>query len=149
MYKWLVQVGIIKSDPKNHAVRNNGKMELDEGTSSQFWSGMKVGELLLKMDPSNEWRLKENNTPTARLFNWNLLTEKLKRVGVELDSDIKGLIVGGDLEMVSEVVKDIYDLQKQKGLVNAETRSPQRQQEFGITQQWDQQQKSRGVWIVM
>lgn len=52
------------------------------------------------------------NTPTARLFNWNVLLERLKRLGIELDADIKALIVGGDLEMIAEVLKDIYDLQK-------------------------------------
>jgi hypothetical protein len=50
------------------------------------------------------------NSPTARLYNWNILTERLKKIGVELDSDIKSLVVGGDLEMISEVLKDIYDL---------------------------------------
>jgi hypothetical protein len=54
--------------------------------------------------------LKDINSPTARLYNWNLLTERLKRIGIELDADIKSLIVGGDLEMVSEVLKDVYDL---------------------------------------
>jgi len=29
---------------------------------------------------------------------------------VELDADIKGLIVGGDIEMIGEVLKDIYEL---------------------------------------
>jgi hypothetical protein len=54
--------------------------------------------------------LKDNNTPTARLFNWNVLTERLRRVSVELDSDIKSLIVGGDLEMIGEVLKDIFEI---------------------------------------
>ena len=57
--------------------------------------------------------LKDINTPTARLYNWNLLTEKLKRIGIDLDSDIKSLIVGGDLEMISEIVKDIFERSNQ------------------------------------
>ena len=60
------------------------------------------------MIQDNTQQLKDQNTPTARLFNWNILTERLRRVGVDLDADIKLLIVGGDLEMIGEVLKDVY-----------------------------------------
>lgn len=29
------------------------------------------------------------NTPTARLFNWNVLSERLRRLNVDLDADLK------------------------------------------------------------
>ena len=60
------------------------------------------------MIQDNTQQLKDQNTPTARLFNWNILTERLRRVGVDLDADIKLLIVGGDLEMIGEVLKEVY-----------------------------------------
>jgi len=33
----------------------------------------------------------------------------MKKMGITLDSDIKGLIVSGDTQMLAEILKDIYD----------------------------------------
>jgi len=55
-----------------------------------------VGDLLAKVDAkylsdmaASGYQLKDANTPTARLYNWNILTERLRKIGVALDADIK------------------------------------------------------------
>jgi len=54
-------------------------------------------------------KLKDSSTPASRLYNWNILSEAMKKMGITLDSDIKGLIVSGDTQMLAEILKDIYD----------------------------------------
>lgn len=54
-------------------------------------------------------KLKDSNTTASRLYNWNLLTDAMKKMGISLDSDIKSLIVAGDTQMLAEVLKDIYE----------------------------------------
>ena len=52
---------------------------------------------------------KDSNTPASRLYNWNLIQDFLKKLGVNLDSDVKSLIVAGDSAMINEVLKDIFE----------------------------------------
>ena len=40
--------------------------------------------------------LKEINTPSARLYNWNILSECFKKLNIYLEPDIKSLIIAGD-----------------------------------------------------
>ena len=39
--------------------------------------------------------LKDNHTPVAKLYNWNLLLPILRRRGLDVDQDMKVLIVAG------------------------------------------------------
>ena len=38
----------------------------------------------------------------------------MRKVGINLDEDFKKMIIEGDIEMLSEVVKDIYNLKESK-----------------------------------
>jgi len=38
----------------------------------------------------------------------------MKMIGINLDSDIKSLIVGGDNEMINELLKDIFETASDK-----------------------------------
>lgn len=42
-------------------------------------------------------KMKDSSTPAARVYNWNILSDAMKKMGMSLDSDIKGLVVSGDL----------------------------------------------------
>ena len=58
---------------------------------------------------SNLDKLKDSATPASRLYNWNLLADAMKKLGMSLDTDIKSLIVAGDFDMINELLKDIHD----------------------------------------
>ena len=48
------------------------------------------------------------------MFNWNIASDLLLRIGFPLDSDIKALLVQGDTEMVNEVLRDLMDVEIQR-----------------------------------
>lgn len=54
-------------------------------------------------------KLKDSSTAASRLYNWNIISDAMKKMGIELHSDIKSLIVSGDTQMLAEVIKDIYE----------------------------------------
>lgn len=53
--------------------------------------------------------LKNISTPSAKLYNWNILTSAFELFGIEIDSDTKSLIVAGDRDMLIEVLKMICE----------------------------------------
>ena len=65
-------------------------------------------QVYLLLTALNESLFKDLSTPAIKLYNWNLVSEAMMRVGIPLDNDIKGLIVNGDTEMLVEALKDIY-----------------------------------------
>ena len=44
-----------------------------------------------------------------RLYNWNLLQEGYSKIGILLDPDLKSLLIAGDIGIVNEFLKDIYE----------------------------------------
>jgi hypothetical protein len=54
--------------------------------------------------------MKEVNSSSARLYNWNILVEEYAKIGVRIDQDTKGLILSGDNEMMHELFKEIYQV---------------------------------------
>ena len=52
--------------------------------------------------------IKELHTPVARLYNWNVLIPILHAMGVDIDADMKVLIVAGDLDIVADVLEQLH-----------------------------------------
>ena len=52
--------------------------------------------------------LKNATTPASKLYNWNLICEALKKLNIIIDQDVKSLIVAGDLDLINEVLREIY-----------------------------------------
>lgn len=52
--------------------------------------------------------LKQALTPAAKLYNWNVLSQALQLFNIHLDPDTKSLIIGGDREMLIEVLNQLY-----------------------------------------
>lgn len=52
--------------------------------------------------------LKQALTPAAKLYNWNVLSQALQLFNINLDPDTKSLIIGGDREMLIEVMTQLY-----------------------------------------
>lgn len=61
--------------------------------TKQLEVGTKIGELLDKINKGNHNytgymsldKLKDSNTAAARLYNWNILTDAMKKMGITLD----------------------------------------------------------------
>ena len=150
IYKWLLSLNILSPTSKFKLLAN-GKYELDEATSHLFENGLKFSELIkclfpVIMDETNPvplktlQSLKDQNTSASRLYNWNILYEILKKMGVNLDPEIKSLLVKGDLPMLNEFLKDVYEnisnrLEKMSSASSAKSNLSTRNYEFKLTSQ--------------
>jgi CH-like domain in sperm protein len=115
IYKWLISLKIIPFNPK-HILSSSGKYEIDETTSKNFENGRIFSEIIKhiyslenKPFPKTLDNLKEQSTPAARLYNWNVLYENMKHLGFALDPDLKSLLVSGDVQIINEFLKEIYE----------------------------------------
>lgn len=70
------------------------------------------------------------DNPAGKLYNWTIIAKKLEQFDIIIDQDLKTLLMAGDLEIIHEVLKDVYiefnglhkgELQKvqQKGVKDA------------------------------
>ena len=48
-------------------------------------------------------------TPSAKLYNWNVVTRALDIYGVKLEDDIKSLIIAGDLQIIVEMLQQVHN----------------------------------------
>jgi len=48
-------------------------------------------------------------TPAAKLYNWGVITKTLESIGIPVEEDVKNLIISGDLQVVSELLKQIMN----------------------------------------
>lgn len=116
IYHWLVTLKVIKASPQ-HQIKKNGRYEMDIQNSVLFHNGKKFFEiaqnlsfLFDKIINFEKFTLKEGNTSTIRLYNWNILTNLFQAIGITIDPEVKNLIVSGDPEIINECLKDIYAL---------------------------------------
>ena len=114
VYHWLLTIKVLKSSPA-HQIKKTGRYELDTQTSVQFQNGKKFFDIAVNLSTISDkyinlekYSLKDGNTQTIRLYNWNTLTNLFHMIGIEIDPDIKNLIVSGDVEIINEYLKDIY-----------------------------------------
>jgi hypothetical protein len=125
IYKWLVSINVIQQTNK-HKQLQNGKFEIDQESSKMLENGFKFAEIVRSLakllgdgssTPSNLPTLnslKNQNTSAARLYNWNIISDALKKIGLTMDPDIKSLLVVGDPQMINEFLKDMYDTAQNK-----------------------------------
>ena len=116
IYHWLLTIKVLKSSLP-YQQKKSGRFELDTITSVLFQNGKKFFEiaqnlLFLSEKTINleKFLLKDGNTATIRLNNWNTLIVLFHLIGIEIENDIKDLIVKGDLEIINECLKDIYSI---------------------------------------
>lgn len=113
--EWLNSIGLeeIMREAKQ---LETGKTKLDEDVVFLFANGQYLVRILQKMlekrqvkSPllSNMKIMENSSTPVAKLYNWNIVAETLKLVGIEFDQDIKSLIVSGDISMIHELVTEL------------------------------------------
>jgi hypothetical protein len=123
LYNWLNEVGAIKHKSSLHT------STLDPLTVQSFENGTnfqtivkhlnqvkvlltqnKLDRLATPMPELNT--LKEANSPSAKLYNWNIVISALSLLGVTISQDTKNLILAGDRLMLIEVLDTIYQAEK-------------------------------------
>ena len=80
---------------------------LNKAASNEFENGVRIARLLQQLGSGDGDldTLKENHAPVAKLYNWNLLLPKLRDRGVDVDQDMKVLIVAGDSDIVVDLLE--------------------------------------------
>jgi hypothetical protein len=53
-------------------------------------------------------QIKSGNTPATKLFNWNIIMKELEKIGESVDDDSRGLVIAGDLDMITDILKRMY-----------------------------------------
>ena len=105
LYNWLRDCRVL-----NGIYEKTGyNIVLNESDSDRLELG-----LVLKLFPPiftnlpKETEMQQFNSKVSRLNNWNLLIKPLEHLGIEINSDMKALIVAGDREQVIEVLQTMY-----------------------------------------
>ena len=47
-------------------------------------------------------------SPAGKLYNWNALCDVYRTVDVKIEQDVKSLIIAGDLDMMNEILRQVY-----------------------------------------
>jgi hypothetical protein len=121
IYNWLLESKIIQSEIE---INENNSYLLEEKTAASLENGLDFTPLIKRLNkiqnqlerevtPMPEINsLKEVKSPASKLYNWKILSAALELLGVKVDPDSRSLIVAGDRDMVIEVLKSIYDAEK-------------------------------------
>lgn len=113
---WLILLEVIEIRSKIQLTPKK-KYLIEPQMASKFANGLYMIQVIRKilerrnMNTSmftNMKFMETASTPVARLYNWNLVSEALRMVGISLDQDSKNLIVSGDLKMVHLVIEELY-----------------------------------------
>lgn len=128
VYKWLLEIEAIPKS-KKVAMNAEGKFMLDPDLSGLFETGLVFPNIVKYMKrklndekkfplptPPNMKQLKDISSPAAKLYNWNIVADALSKFGYNLEPDIKSLIVAGDVDMIAELLRDLFIMMKAGGV---------------------------------
>ena len=116
VYKWLVIMEVVVPNSRIVINQKSNAYRLDDTTAAQFENAVLVNKLCdkllivsnVRVKPNSFPPLRQENSPQARLGNWNSAQSKLSLVEVSLDPDLKSLAVAGDQQVYNHLLKDIY-----------------------------------------
>jgi hypothetical protein len=57
--------------------------------------------------PNTLTHLKTTNHTAAMLYNWNILNDSLKKMGFEIDSETKNMVINGDRAHLNMVLRNL------------------------------------------
>ena len=100
------------------------KVELPEDVSMRLFDGVLVGAIIketvkLQADQNAFEKLdaiKENSTPAIRLYNWNILTEVLKKMAIILEYAEKSRLLNLEPAPLVRVLDALCKHQKEEGV---------------------------------
>ena len=108
---WLKGLRLLYDDECEGPTDDSSQVTLSQSATAYFANGVRVALLLRALSHDGELSLdtiKELHTPVARLYNWNVLIPILHAMGVDVDADMKVLIVAGDLDIVADVLEQLH-----------------------------------------
>ncbi|KAL1525152.1 hypothetical protein AB1Y20_020023 [Prymnesium parvum] len=111
--RWLVQMGLVHPSE----VEAMEPFLLKRPCAQEFENGVRVARLLqmLALDGSETLdTLKDVHTPVAKLYNWNLLLPVMRARGLDVDQDMKVLIVAGDIDLVADLLVQLHNVEEGK-----------------------------------
>lgn len=127
IYKWLLGLDVLKITALASQLPD-GKAELEPSVTSYFSTGLifsrlitKIVKNLSKTSPMSHINLanldsiKFTSTQASLTYNWNLITDVLKQLSINVDPDVKSLIINGDVDMIQELLKEIHKFYHPKG----------------------------------
>lgn len=47
--------------------------------------------------------------PAGKLYNWNAICDVYKTIDVIVEADVKSLIIAGDLDMMNELLRMVFN----------------------------------------
>eukprot|EP00656_Telonema_subtile_P021052 TRINITY_DN220_c0_g1_i1.p1 TRINITY_DN220_c0_g1~~TRINITY_DN220_c0_g1_i1.p1 ORF type:complete len:1128 (-),score=439.15 TRINITY_DN220_c0_g1_i1:128-3511(-) len=110
---WLVKANVFGHViPRRSRNNPDTHIEFDTKVSESLNDGTAICRLLHHLDPNNNKLpslslLKASSSPADRLHNWNILAKALTVFKIRLDSDMKKLIVNGDVDVVLELLSEL------------------------------------------
>ena len=116
-----------------HSGNANDSVVLDREVTAQLDNGVIAGRLLeyvagnidkekspgSSIDVDKLSQIKKATTAPAKLFNWNLILKEVVKLDIQIDSDTRSLIIAGDLDIISDLLKQISDFVPEKGAYNS------------------------------
>lgn len=126
LFRKLVVVGVLDERGAKNVSEERGRAKLDQETTSILENGVIIARYLEHVvgvmeqekvdtgdfDLNKLSQIKAGNTPATKLFNWNLILKEAAKLGIEVDSDSKGLIIAGDLDMINELLIKVDKLEE-------------------------------------
>lgn len=114
LHRWLFGMNLL---PLQCRKLKNNKIELPLSTTSSIENGaliLKLLRLLAAKKNKNivfpaDLALKNQSTPSSRLYNWNIISDLMKKMGLGLSEEMKGLIVNGDTPIMNEFFRDLFE----------------------------------------
>ena len=125
LYSWLRTIGVLTQDLE---LTKEGMYIIPEFQFEKLEYGLNFGPILKRVNriknnlerdstPMPELNtLKEIKSPAAKLYNWKVLSSALSSLGITVDPDSRSLIVAGDRQIVIEVLKQIYEIERKSGV---------------------------------
>lgn len=106
IHSWLASLKAIPSESKRLP---EGQYELSKQTTQLFENGVLFAKLIKYLSKvyasfeksaevpfPNLDTLKEISTPSAKLYNWNIIVECLKNFNIIVEPEVKSLVIAGD-----------------------------------------------------
>lgn len=117
IYHWLISLKVLKPSVQ-HKLNKSGKYTIDENNTVLFQNGKRFLDLALTLSfivsqksseiLKEEWNLKSGYTNSIKQQNWEVLTNVYRLFGISIQKGIKNLLIGGDNQMINEILNEIY-----------------------------------------
>ena len=129
VYEWLSNLQLLKVTQVIQQLPN-GKLALDETATNNLLNGTIFSKILQKVIENNSKPtdrstisqtnidgLKTATNASSKLYNWNVICDTLKRLNIDIDQDVKSLILAGDTDMINDILRELYFKVKKIGVI--------------------------------